>query len=237
MVATFRAWGTTRCGNRQENQDRFSLAGLEPNESEGVLFREGRICEDGVAFVVADGVGGREGGRWAAQRAVGYLGGGTYSPSSSSTVEKRLATASNSIRADAPNAWRPATTAAGIVLSLGEVIVFCIGDSRVYGLDVAGATRLTVDHRSRTDSRAITRFLGGEHAQSIPDISKLSNSDWLGFLICTDGFYAHLTTIDLGMFRELDPRTALVNLMDVALERGSTDNLTAVYVSVSHLSR
>ena len=144
-----------------------------------------------------------------------------------------IATASDSIRFNAPNAWRPATTAAGIVLSLGEVLVFGIGDSRVYGIDKAGVAQLTVDHRSRTDSRAITRFLGGEHAQSIPDIRTLSTTIWLGFLICTDGFYAHLTTIELGIFRELDPKIALINLMDVALERGSTDNLTAVYVSTN----
>jgi serine/threonine protein phosphatase PrpC len=232
MVAIFHSWGMTRRGNRQENQDRFSLAGLEPNESEGVFVREGRILESGLAFLVADGVGGREGGRWAAECAANYLGGATYSPNSPSTVEKMIATASNSIRANAPNGWRPATTAAGIVLSLGAVLVFGIGDSRVYGLDRAGTTQLTVDHRSRTDSRAITRFLGGERAQSIPDICELSNAAWLGFLICTDGFYARLTAIELGMFREVDPKIALINLMDVAVQRGSADNLTAVYVSI-----
>jgi hypothetical protein len=68
-----------------------------------------------------------------------------------------------------------------------------------------------------------------DHA--LAGIKELSNAAWLGFLICTDGFYAHLTAIELGMFREVDPRIALIGLMDVAVQRGSTDNLTAVYVS------
>ncbi len=108
--------------------------------------------------------------------------------------------------------------------------MFNIGDSRVYGLDDDGATQLTIDHRSMADPRAITRFLGGAHSQSIPDTTEPALTDWKGFLICTDGFYGHLTKVDLQLVRKVDPAVAIETLMDLALERGSSDNLTAVYV-------
>ena len=211
----------------------FNLAGLQSTDEDKLRFSEGPLCQHSVAFIVADGVGGRDGGRWAAERAAERLGSEIYDLNSKASVDAAVTETSNFIRNEAPEPWQPATTAAGVALSENRIVVFGVGDSRVYGFDEAGITQLTVDHRSRTDSRAITRFLGGPPFQCIPDTCELDWATWHGFLICSDGFYDCLSTIDLGLLREISPPVALDELMQLALERGSTDNLTAVYVVAS----
>eukprot|EP01036_Dinobryon_divergens_P033746 gene33746-43610_t len=222
---TFREeWGTQVALRgvvaKPDNQDAFAVAG-EVIAIEGqVISRAGDFGPSGVTFFVADGVGGSPGGRWAADRAV-TLCSLEPQPIDVRGLENMLAEISRSIREEAPNGWRPATTLCGMIVNSGLNVAFNVGDSRVYGFSGNEVFQLSSDHRSRTVGSAITRFLGGSRAQAVPDVFDLREMEWSAFLMCSDGFYEELQLRELRLLTEISPPDALLALSAIALELGS----------------
>ena len=127
---------------------------------------------------------------------------------------------------------RPVTTIAGVSFSRARAIIFNVGDSRVYRFDGDGTQLMSIDHLSRTDGRSVTRFLGGHLAQATPHIAAVENPRSHRFLICSDGLYGFVRPTDLTLPIEIDPATALTTLVELAMENGSQDNISAVFCRV-----
>lgn len=142
----------------------------------------------------------------------------------------------------------PHTTCVVCVIQQGQVWWAHVGDSRLYRFNSAGFMLHTRDHsaiQQLVDSGELTE----EAAQTHPDRNTLYNSvggyalpeiDLSGgsrlqegevFLLCTDGFWAHLGAREMHAELQRSPLKVAVNqLMDLAEQRasGNGDNLSVM---------
>jgi len=124
------------------------------------------------------------------------------------------------------------------------------GDSRVYRLRGDELEQLSTDHSrvqeyvdqglitpeqaaTHPESHVITRALGSDDHQVLEaDLYEVRPGD--RFLLCTDGLTRHLSDADLARFLGHNSPNATCNAMlTLALERGGSDNTTAVVVDVA----
>jgi serine/threonine protein phosphatase PrpC len=199
-----------------------------------------------VVAAIADGIGGANGGRVAAETAVrGFLDGFCDLPE---TIEVRRAAAKV---INALNSWihsqgqRDAKltgmgcTFTGIVLRGRVAHVLHLGDTRAYRLSNDRLTCLTSDHvreRGSGKSGILYRALGVESEARL-DYSNQPMARHDRFLLCSDGIHGFLpddSIDDILRERSASEDTARA-LVAAALQSGSTDNCTALLVDVVDL--
>lgn len=220
----------TVAGRRHENQDAVNLPGLGLLAEGEVHSISCELTETASLIALADGVGGRPEGRWAARLALETLCSTIIVPNSESNLATAISNANSALDKKSNFGAGPATTLAGLSISADTVILFHIGDSRIYNVGQNSALLLTSDHRSRTDGRSITRYLGS-NIHAIPTMKTNAVEPNL-YLIATDGFYAFLQETDFLLLHEFDFERALPMLVDMALQNGSDDNLTAIAIKI-----
>ncbi len=200
-------------------------------------------------FVVADGMGGFEGGDVAAEAAVRTL-------VSASAVggdvdfERWISSANIAIRAAARQNGFDRSGAAVVACAVrgGLVVVAHVGDTRAYRLRDGVLAALTRDHtveaelqaegleslastRSRRELGALTRYLGGadDVAQPVVDSHVPSVGDRL--ILCSDGVSRQLSIKEMANAAMLaDPSGAAHQLVQAADEKGGRDNATALCI-------
>lgn len=138
------------------------------------------------------------------------------------------------------------TTLVGAILEDGVAHVVNIGDSRAYLISSNDIKRITRDHsivqdlveqgnitaeqaRSHPQKNLITRALGtSETAQADLYEVHFMQGDWL--LLCSDGLINEMTEDEiLGIMKtEHDPEKSCEHLLNIALTRGATDNVTVL---------
>jgi len=214
---------------------------------------------DSVAFAVADGVGGYEGGEIASRMAIDItLEAYRESPpewGAAKRLYRAITRANIEIHDKAltvPELSRMATTMTAVVVEKGILSAVHIGDCRLHLIRHSHFSVLTKDHTMvaekvrmgmMTAARAKThpergmllRSLGRELIASIDRITlPLFERDRL--VLCSDGLYNVLDAKELeSITRDVDAETACRNLIDTANERGTHDNLTcAVFRMTSH---
>lgn len=138
------------------------------------------------------------------------------------------------------------TITAAVVRDGGEVVVGHVGDSRLYVLSAAGARQATNDHSvvaelvrtgrlapedvpTHPQRNVITRALGPEADVSVDAfVAHVGPGDWL--LACSDGLTEHVADHELARMvvehAGRDPHAAAQQLVDLANERGGSDNIT-----------
>lgn len=225
------SWAISSAGRRSENQDAVILPdfGLVPESRIEASCVD--LTEHGALAALADGVGGRPEGRWAARTALTTLANQRFDAGDEEELRQAIEKASNTLSARNERGLAPATTIAGLLATRDALLLFHVGDSRIYAIGDSEISLLTGDHRSRTSARSITRFLGSR-AHAVPDISRIEPTAPARFLVATDGLYAFVRKSDLSLFRDLTPEAALATLIETALESGSDDNLSALYVEM-----
>ena len=239
-----RVWGMTDIGLvRKDNQDAYAV-------------RE-QTATGHTICVVCDGMGGAAGGCVASSIAVTTFIEELEKVLTPEMSPEQLREASSyavalsnrAIRdaADREEAYRGmGTTLVSAVSYEGGVVVTNVGDSRAYHITPDGITRVTKDHslvqsmvergdltaeeaRRHPNRNLITRALG-------PDISALcdgyicpmESGDFL--LLCTDGLVNTVTDQEM-LFEVLhdgDVNECLDHLLQISLQRGAPDNITAV---------
>ena len=228
-MISIKYWALSRCGTRAENEDACLIpnAGLiaEDTLESGSCILSG----NGEIFAIADGVGGGPDGKLAAITALQNLAAEKMINNDVSHLEKRLKTADSAVQKLRSERGRPATTVAGLSVSIKTTHVFNLGDTRVYDLSDRGI--LTEDHRSTLNRSAITRFLGGGPAQAVSKISTLQTTP-RKLLICSDGLYNFVSTATLALLTDRDPGSELPRLFDAAEGYGSNDNMTAIFCEI-----
>ena len=204
-------------------------------------------------YAVADGMGGHGSGDVASRLAVEVLARCVMlRPLFTEAVLHALAEANQVIIShDGPN--RMGTTITGLAgletLGGDRLIVFNVGDSRVYRLAGDRIEQLTVDHsevhelvvagvltpeQARTHPRrnVVTRALGGG--------PELAVDHWLvpatggdRFLICSDGLFGELPDEAMAPLLAVpNPQQAAGALVAAANEAGGHDNITALVVDI-----
>jgi PPM family protein phosphatase len=203
-------------------------------------------------YAVADGMGGHGAGDVASALAIQVLAAYDRPPLSVGTVLAALDDANGAIiRGDQGSGM--GTTVTGLALletaDGSRLMVFNVGDSRVYRLAGGEFSQVTEDHsevqelvrmgaitreQARTHPRRniVTRALGG-----LPD---LRPDHWLlppvtgdRYLVCSDGLHGELTD---DVLRELlasgPPQQVAEALVRAANDAGGHDNVTALVIDV-----
>jgi protein phosphatase len=230
---------------RQRNEDSNRL--LIPPDSSNAM---------GALFMVADGMGGLGGGDVASQTAIESIFQRYFAPNNTEdNLEKRLhdalETANASVRDQAPKLrlMRIGSTAAGMILTgMGDVLVFNVGDCRVYRIREDKIERLShdqsvlesrIDHgmspeeaARTTNTSMVTAFLGQPFPIK-PEFRGDQAQDSDVYLICSDGLWG-LTKPDemLSLVKNTPAQTAAKKLIELALKRGGSDNITVMVVRV-----
>ena len=243
-----RAWSLTDQGRvRKQNQDACSYLQFELGDGTEIL-----------AAVVCDGMGGAKAGNIASEIAVETfmeeLRKDFYAPSVTDVqMLCAVKTASRliyeKVRCD-PDYEGMGTTLVAAVTDGSHVTVANVGDSRCYLIRDGGIQQLTKDHSvvedmvdrgeiERADAwkhprrNYITRALGAEEQVECDLFFRdLEPGDVL--LLCSDGLSGVVNPQEL-LFEVVyggELETAAERMVNIALERGAPDNVTALILTV-----
>ena len=234
---------------RDNNEDSYLY--WEP-ESEGEFLRKGRLA------IVADGMGGYEGGQEASRLAVETVRDiydHDFNGNPQSTLSIGLQSAHDAIQRYAlehPQFSGMGTTCTALAIVDHQLFFAHIGDSRLYLVRGETAERLTRDHsyvgrlvetglvrsedaESHPQRHILTAALGSGHdlipdgpAQPVP----LQAGDLL--ILCTDGLWSVVGERQLAQIAHANPPAeACRKLVRAALDRGAPDNVTVIILRVS----
>jgi PPM family protein phosphatase len=204
-------------------------------------------------FVVADGMGGHGSGDVASTIAIEEMSAcAALRPLFTEAVLTALEHANRHIieRDTATRMGTTVTGLAGLETAGGDhLMVFNIGDSRVYRLAGHRLEQLTVDHsevqelvlagvitreQARTHPRrnVVTRALGSESGL-LPDHWLLPAITGDRYLICSDGLFSELPDdVILPLLAAGVPQQAADALVAAACDAGGHDNVTVVVVDI-----
>jgi serine/threonine protein phosphatase PrpC len=234
---------------RGNNED--SLLYWEP-ESDEELRRKGRLA------IVADGMGGYEGGQEASRVAVESVR-HIYDREFNGDPQQTLITAFQSAHEaiqrygfEHPQFHGMGTTCTAAVIIDHRLFFAHVGDSRLYLVHGKTITRLTRDH-SYVGRLVETGIVRSEDAESHPQRHILTAALGTGYevlphvpeqpvaleagdilILCTDGLWSVVADQDLARVAESNPPAdACLKLVRMALERGGPDNITVQLLRVS----
>ncbi len=237
------ATAVSTVGRRSNNEDRYLVAD--------------ELC----LYAVADGMGGYAGGEVASRLTVEQLeafvarnrrdAAGTWP----CKEDKRLTFTENLLRAAVTQAHETivahrhgeleqmGSTVVAVLVEGRKATLAHVGDSRIYRLRGGTLTQLTRDHSLWADLEAaglepgerggfalkniVTRALGIESAHR-PDLVTVDLEPGDRFLLCSDGLHDPLDAAALRRLMNGDCEA----LVKAAYEAGSSDNITAVLLSV-----
>ena len=246
----------------------WQIAGLtdvglkrEHNE-DALLLAEGTMPDGSPAglYVVADGLGGHQGGEVASQLAIdAILSYFTQHPPTSDVAPfenwlKRATFAANQAvlarQEDRTQAKKMGSTAVMALVLPGQAHLANVGDSRVYYMNEALIEQISVDH-SLVERLVQIGQLTREEARTHKNRNVLYNS--LGdkaqidvglyhhqlqpgdrLLLCSDGLSGMITDEEILEISRVynDPATACAKLVRAAKAAGGSDNITAIIVQM-----
>ena len=208
-------------------------------------------------LVVADGMGGHAKGEEASKIALSAISRSVISELVNDTpftklLEQGIQNANQDIldhTARHPESSGMGTTSVCVIVEGNAVHLANVGDSRAYVISDDEIRRVTKDHsfvQSLVDQGEITEAESREHPQknvitkaigigtSIEaDTMRLTLDSDESLLLCCDGVIAHLPDDDIHkIIRDSpDPQTACKEIVDMANERGGSDNISLIILS------
>lgn len=244
------AVGLTDVGcHRENNEDNYAY--WEPQD-EAAFQRLGRLA------VVADGMGGAEGGQHASRiavEAVCEIYPGSPEPDPQQRLLESFREANDRVQQEArakPMLHGMGTTLTACAI-VGNSLYFAhIGDSRLFLVRAGEARQLSRDHslvarliesgtirpedaETHPQKHVLTAAVGvAEDLQ--PDMPsapiELRSSDVL--ILCTDGLWGQMTTAEIAEIASKSaPQNACKSLVQLAKQRGGPDNITVQILRVS----
>lgn len=206
-------------------------------------------------WVVADGMGGHAKGDIASQMIVDSLKKlheGTNLTNYIDDIEDRLQEVNRKLIAKAKESANKATIGSTVVIMLAYE-KYCIyiwaGDSRLYRLRDGELRQITTDHSqvelyveqgliSREEAvyhphgNMITRAVGATEELFLDmDMQEMHRSD--RYLLCSDGLTKHTQDFELeSIVQQGTTEETCRKLIDITLERGAGDNVTAIVVDI-----
>ena len=237
-MSRFRIYSRTDVGKRRQRNE----------DSLGVVARHG-------VFVVADGMGGVDGGDYCSRLVVdrmaeaferrdpeelGYEG-------ILDLVEQTIKDASAEIYEESENRGirGMGTTVVAVCFDLetmAEACVLHVGDSRAYRRRGRELTAVTIDHSMAAESGIrdgdmVPMFMAGVITRAVgvrPDVEvdrtlvEVCKGD--GFLLCSDGLYNMVPEAHMSMLLSREGGDPAADLVNAANEAGGFDNITVVYI-------
>ena len=224
---------------RSENQDSFASVRNEAYE----------------AFIVADGMGGVEGGAIASQLAIKKFIASLNGDISQESLTRAIQEANRAVFKRGQEDEHLAgmgTTFVALCFTGNGALLAHVGDSRAYRLRGEALEQLTRDHtlvQELVDSGALsptqvenhpvshmlTRSLGPT-SSVIPECRCIHGGLQKGdrFLLCSDGLYNHVQADEIAqIIGGREDEQAVQELISLANARGGSDNITVMIVSLA----
>jgi len=226
--------------------------GLVRKKNEDYFF----VDENKGLYVIADGMGGHNGGELASRMAVEYVAenfiiaaDNHVKKSELDKLVKKIVQKSNEYvyqkSKENSELEGMGTTLTLAVLRNDRVHLYHVGDSRAYMISSGEIKQLTTDHtlvevllkngditeeeaKNHPKKHIITRAIGSEEL-IIPDMYeyKIVEEDLL--ILCTDGVTNHIEEHEmLEIFRDKSLDESCDTIIDLANERGGRDNITLI---------
>jgi PPM family protein phosphatase len=234
---------------RSNNEDSYLY--WEP-DSEKEFRRKGRLA------IVADGMGGYEGGQEASRMAIETVR-TVYDNDFDGDPQQALVTAFEAAHtaiqryASEHTEFQGMGTTCTALCLIGRRLYFAhVGDSRLYLVRSTTISRLTRDHsyvgrlvesgivrsedaESHPQRHILTAALGSGR-EVVPDVPAeplaVENGDTL--VLCTDGLWSLVNEQELAAtVRSGTPAESSTSLVNMALERGGPDNVTVLILRIS----
>ncbi len=224
-------------GVRSNNEDRASFA-LHP--------------EYGGLLVVADGMGGHEGGEVASDIVVKSLTASFKVNGYNGSTEALINAIDQAHQCvlqqaeESPEIRGMGSTLLAVVLLPTKAVVANVGDSRAYQFREDCVRRLTVDDlyisqllgiddrvaRKHPQGHVLSQAIGAETGIS-PSVHTFDLQPGDTFVLCTDGVHEVLTEPTMrGIIDQSTPTTAAEQLVFAAIRAGSNDNCTAIVARI-----
>ena len=207
-----------------------------------------------LLLAVADGMGGHAKGEEASKIALNAIARAVIPDLLNNTpftkiLEKGIQNANQDIldyTAKNPEASGMGTTSVCAVVKDNQIHLANVGDSRAYRVSDDEICRVTKDHsyvQALIDEGEITEEQAREHPRKneitravgiMPSIEvdtmKLTLDSDESLLLCCDGVIAHLSDDDIHKIirNSPDPQTACQEIVDMANERGGSDNISLI---------
>lgn len=216
------------------------------------------VCPDLGLFAVADGMGGHQAGEVASKTALEelerYLRNNLKTTAGAGTLLARGVQEANRVvyRLSLSEAGcrGMGTTLSAALVRGHELYMAHVGDSRGYLLRQGRISQLTEDHslvqemvksggltaeqaREHPRRNVLTRALGTGNLVDV-DCSKVSLEVADLILLCSDGLTGHLRPEEIAflIYRADGLEQAVKDLVQAALDRGGTDNITIILLAV-----
>jgi protein phosphatase len=241
----------TAAAGRPDNEDSILCVDLSALNGSGGQ-------EPGYLVAVADGMGGHERGEVASKLAVETLGEVVRASSENDLallLKQAFRRANETIYQDGQRDGESSgmgTTLVAAILRGKYVTIANVGDSRAYLLRSNRLNQITRDHSLVNEQVLRSKLSAGEARESprrnilmqalghrpkldakMPDIFELVLLDEDRLLLCSDGFYDVVTDDDMAsLLASGDASSAALTLVNVAIERGTSDNVSAVVLHV-----
>ena len=229
---------------RKNNEDMAYVAGklIRDNGTAGEVKLSNEI--PAVAFAIADGMGGYEGGEVASEivcRSFSSFIKKGLPTEDSKTIEaiKQWAINANNLVLETgklrPELSEMGTTFVGMIIDKNSLFIINIGDSRCYRLRNGVLKQLSTDHSERertgnpdTPSNLIYNFLGNEPQDFFSDISIYEPMGGDSYLFCSDGL-SDLVGDEMIEENFFEPD----KLIEFAKEAGGRDNITLITIQIN----
>lgn len=236
--------------HRENNEDRYEYW---ESASDAEFERKGRLA------IVADGMGGYEGGQEASRMAVQtvkqiYSGDGLPDPQS--LLNAGIRAAHQQIlqyASEHPGLSGMGTTCTAMAVVGAHLYYAHVGDSRLYLIHEGIISRITRDH-SYVNRLVETGLISSQEAETHPHRNILTAAVGAGteispeypaspillvsddiLLLCTDGLWGVVTDEDIQKTAsEKQPQSACESLVRLAKERGGPDNITLMILRIKN---
>ncbi|MBN1888196.1 MAG: Stp1/IreP family PP2C-type Ser/Thr phosphatase [Thermoflexales bacterium] len=207
--------------------------------------------QQGVLFIVADGMGGYQAGEVASESAAKVTI-SEYYATPVDDVSARLRSAIQAANVDiyqkaqanAAHSGMGTTIVAALVIG-HQVYIASVGDSRAYLARDNAITQITVDHslvgeqveagiltkeqaKAHPQRNVITRAVGSNPTVQVDTFQgELQAGDVI--LLCSDGLTEHVAEdVLLSTVTHYDPEQAVPHLIELARDGGGTDNISTI---------
>ena len=218
---------------------------VRSNNEDSHLARE----ESGL-WVVADGMGGHEGGEWASAKIVEELGDLVLPADFDQACEKiagAIHSANSAIYRKAVQRGRQmGSTVVALFVRGNRFLVFWVGDSRAYLLRDGKLLRINRDHsqiQEMLDRGLISAQDAAGHpmshvlARAVGVVETMELDSRTGeieagdiFLLCSDGLHGFVPESEIARVLRGSPDESSEQLVQLTLERGAPDNVTVITV-------
>lgn len=216
-----------------------------------------KLCDDLKCYIVADGMGGHLAGEIASQTAVetieAYIRSHIKSGDFEECIRQAIVEANKHVYLKSldNNEYRGMGTTCSMVLIQGDKIhLGHVGDSRIYFVNEKGMDQITTDHslvenlvangeitkeeaKTHPKRHVITRAIGTDPTVKV-DYSNYDIGSIKQIVICSDGLTEKVD--DQEILNTINTHTindAVNFLVELANERGGTDNISVILVSLT----